>query len=68
LLVVDRKPWRLQLYRNDGIALALIGDCVPAKPKQLDSKVIPFRFSLAAGRPRPNLVATCRIDGQTTRI
>jgi Uma2 family endonuclease len=68
LLVVDRKPWKLELYRNDGASLRLVGVCPPAKPKPLDSAVIPFRFSLAAGRPRPTLLVTRRPDGYTTRI
>ena len=53
LLIVDRKPWKLELYRNDGSALALVGTCPVTKPKPLDSQVIPFRFTLAAAVPRP---------------
>src|SRR5262245_35642840 len=53
LLIVDRKPWKLELYRNDGEALALAGTCSLTKPKPLDSALLPFRFSLAAGQPRP---------------
>jgi Uma2 family endonuclease len=68
LLVVDRKPWKLELYRNDGNALTLAGVCPAAKPKPLDISVIPFRFSLAAGQPRPKLVVVRRTDGHTTRI
>jgi Uma2 family endonuclease len=68
LLIVDRKPWKLELYRNDGESLGLVGVCPLAKPKPLDSAVIPFRFSLTAGRPRPILVVVRRTDGHTTRI
>ncbi len=68
LLIVDRKPWRLELYRHHGTELALTGTCVPAKPTPLDSAVIPFRFSLAAGRPRPKVIVVRRTDGHTTRI
>jgi Uma2 family endonuclease len=68
LLIVDRKPWRLDLYRNDGEALTLVGTCAPSKPKTLDSAVLPLRFSLASGQPRPKLVVVRRTDGQTTRI
>lgn len=68
LLLVDRKPWQLELYRNDGTALALVGRCLPSKAKALRSEVIPFRFSLAAGRPRPKILVTRTADGHTTRI
>jgi Uma2 family endonuclease len=68
LLIVDRKPWRLELFRNYGNELAPVGICVPGRPKVLDSEVIPFRFSLAVGKPRPKLVVVRKGDGQTTRI
>lgn len=68
LLIVDRQPWRLELYRNDGHALALVGHCLPTKPKPLQSQVIPFGFSLAAGRPRPKLVVVRPADGHLTQI
>jgi Uma2 family endonuclease len=68
LLIVDRKPWKLELYRNDGESLRLQGVCTPTRPKPLDSSVIPFRFSLAPGRPRPRLLVVRHSDGHTTRI
>jgi Uma2 family endonuclease len=68
LLIVDRKPWKLELYRNDGQTLRLQGVCTPTRPKPLDSSVIPFGFSLVAGRPRPKLLVVRRSDGHTTRI
>ncbi|MFO0807022.1 MAG: Uma2 family endonuclease [Gemmataceae bacterium] len=68
LLIVDRNPWKLGLYRNDGSALALVGVCPAKKPQTLASDVIPFQFSLANGMPRPTLLVTRTTDGQTTRI
>jgi Uma2 family endonuclease len=68
LLIVDRKPWKLELYRNDGEALSLVGTCPHTKPKPLDSEVIPFRFSLAAGKPHPKLLVVRRTDGPATHI
>jgi Uma2 family endonuclease len=68
LLIVDRKPWRLELYRNDGMALSLAGVSTPTKAKVLSSQVIPFRFSLSPGQPRPKLLIVRRSDGHTTRI
>lgn len=68
LLIVDRKPWRVELYRNDGATLALVGSCPAKKPKALASLVIPFRFTLADGLPRPHLLVTRTADGVATRI
>ena len=68
LLIVDRKPWKLELYRNDGVSLALAGVCGSARPKVLNSQVIPVQFSLATGLPRPKLLVIRRGDGHTTRI
>jgi Uma2 family endonuclease len=68
LLIVDRRPWKLELYRNDGESLAPVDNCPHTRPKPLDSQVIPFRFTLAAGKPRPTLVVIRRTDGHTTRI
>jgi Uma2 family endonuclease len=68
LLVVDRKPWKLELYRASDSALILAGVCTATKPKPLDSQVIPFRYSFAAGTSRPRLLVVRRADGHVTRI
>lgn len=66
LMIIDRKPWKLELYRNNGKALTQVGDCTVTKPTVLASHVIPFRFGLAAGAARPQIVVTRTADGHTT--
>lgn len=68
LLVVDRNPWKLELYRNDGSALIPVGTCPAKRPKPLKSSVIPFQFTLATGVSRPSLVVTCVTSGTMRRI
>lgn len=55
LLMVDRKPWALELYRlGDGV-LALVGKSTLDRPEVLTSEVLPLTFRLAAGEPRPRI-------------
>jgi Uma2 family endonuclease len=68
LLLVDRKPWRLELYRSDGESLKPVGTCPYAKPKALASAVIPFSFTMVAGQARPKVIVIHRADGHTTTI
>jgi Uma2 family endonuclease len=53
LLIVDRDPWQLELYRLAGHELALVGTATAENETILESAVIPFRFSLRAERNRP---------------
>jgi Uma2 family endonuclease len=68
LLLVDRKPWRLELYRAEGGSLKPVGACPHAKPKALESTVIPFSFTLVGRQPRPKVIVVRRADGHTTSI
>ena len=55
LLLVDRKPWALELYRlRDGV-LVLVGKSDLDQPNVLVSEVVPLTFQLAAGDPRPTI-------------
>jgi Uma2 family endonuclease len=53
LLLVDRDPWQLELYRLQSNDLVLIGMSNLAAPVMLNSSVIPFNFRLVAGQSRP---------------
>jgi Uma2 family endonuclease len=55
LLVLDRDPWRLELYRLDAGRLDLIGTSAPNRPDTLTSAVLPLTFRLAAGQKRPQI-------------
>jgi Uma2 family endonuclease len=56
LLIVDRKPWRLELYRLEDGHMNLVGISTPKNPVVFASAVLPLTFQLVAGKPRPQLV------------
>ena len=53
LLVVDRDPWGLELYRLSGSELVLQGRCSIESPQTLVSHSLPLSFLLASGDERP---------------
>lgn len=55
LLLVDRKPWALELYRLDNGVLTLAGRSDIARPDVLASRVIPLSFRLVPGEVRPTI-------------
>ena len=62
LLLIDRKPWGLELYRLTGGHLELVGKSDLAKPEALASTVVPVSFRLTAGAQRPAIEVAHR-DG-----
>jgi Uma2 family endonuclease len=58
LLIVDRAPWKLELYRLQGKSLVDVGNSVLPKPATLRSEVVPLSFRLVAGGPRPSVEVT----------
>jgi Uma2 family endonuclease len=65
LLLVDRKPWALELYRLVDGALVPVGRSVPGTSERLTSDVLPVSFRLVPGDPRPEIEVT-RTDGTKT--
>jgi Uma2 family endonuclease len=55
LLLVDRKPWALELYRLQDGLLVLVGKSDLANLAILTSQVVPLSFQLRAGDPRPTI-------------
>ncbi|MFO0953416.1 MAG: Uma2 family endonuclease [Isosphaeraceae bacterium] len=57
LLVVDRDPWRLELYRLDPdlVRLEPAGTSDPSSGKKLASEVLPLAFRLLPGPTRPRI-------------
>ena len=55
LLIVDRDPWVLELYRLDEGAFRLVGKSSLDRPEVLASEVLPLGFRLVAGDPRPRI-------------
>ena len=62
LLVVDRDPWQLELYRLADGALGLAGASTVGAPAALATGVLPLTFRLEAGGDRPRIVVE-RADG-----
>ena len=65
LLVVDRDPWAVELYRLRGRKLVSVGRSDAANPAVLTSKVLPLTYQFRDGKPRPVIVVTHTGTGQT---
>ena len=63
VLIVDRNPWRLELYQLSRGKLRLRGASAPGG-EALASAVTPFTFQLIRGRPRPKVKITHTATGQ----
>ncbi len=55
LLIIDREPWALELYRREGKKLVLAGKTTLDEPRLLKSRLLGLTFELLAGRPRPRI-------------
>ncbi len=58
VLIVDRDPWALELYRLDRGALGMIGKVTLESDEGLRSEVLPLSFRLVSGAERPEIEAT----------
>jgi len=64
LLVVDREPWSVELYRLQDGELAPVGSIKPGDATSLTSNVLPLSFRLLAGTPRPSIEVAQRDSSQ----
>jgi Uma2 family endonuclease len=62
LMIVDREPWSLELYRLDGNEIQLVGTSRLDEAALLSSDVVPVKFRLLSGDARPQIEVTHR-DG-----
>ena len=62
LLLVDRDPWVLELYRLNSGRLDLVGQSRLEQPDILQSVVLPLSFQLVRGETRPR-IEVCHSDG-----
>ncbi len=62
LLIIDRYPWSLELYRNNGSELVLVGQSSLARSETFASEVLPINFGLVEAEPRP-AIQIAEIDG-----
>jgi Uma2 family endonuclease len=58
VLLLNRDPWALELYQRRRNRLRLVGKDTLEKPALLASAVLPLRFHLLAGEPRPQIEIT----------
>ena len=65
LLLVSRKPWRLELYRQDAGAWTKVGVSDPTASASLHSVVLDTDLRLIQGSLRPQIEVTRPSDGQT---
>lgn len=68
LLLVNRKPWSLELFRLIDGDLKLVGKNEPGSTQPLESQVLPISFSLLAGEPRPTIAVTQSVDARQWMI
>jgi Putative restriction endonuclease len=64
LLLVDRKPWSLELYRLIVGEQILVGKLSPDPTQSLVSQVLPVSFRLLPGDPRPTIEVTQTEDAR----
>jgi Uma2 family endonuclease len=55
LLLIDRDPWRLELYRLTHGELSHVGASTLDDPQPLRSEVLGLTWRLVAGQPRPQI-------------
>jgi Uma2 family endonuclease len=58
LLIVERHPWRLELYRHHSGELKEVGRSVRDSSQVLRSDSVPLTFQLVPGDPRPQIKVT----------
>jgi Uma2 family endonuclease len=63
LLIVDRDPWSLELYRRQRGKMKLIGRVTRSSARALESDVLPLSWRLIPGDPRPQIEITHK-DGR----
>ena len=64
LLLVDRYPWELELYRLSNGRLELVGGSNVASGASISSEVVPVSFRMVPGTPRPKIHVTHRDGNQ----
>ena len=55
LLLIDREPWRLELFRLQEGKLVEVGRSTVKEPRQLASEVAPLDLRLVPGEQRPQI-------------
>ena len=64
LLIIDREPWTLELYRHQDGQLTKIGQSTPVAPEVLASQTVGLTFQLLPGETRPQIQVTHPASGR----
>jgi Uma2 family endonuclease len=64
LMIIERDPWSLELYRLEGDELRLASASRPGDASFVESAVIPFSFRLLPSQPRPQVEVVHRDSEQ----
>ena len=64
LLVIDRDPWSLELYRHENGQLTKAGQSTLAAPDVLESRTVGLTIQLLPGEPRPQIQAMHPASGR----
>ena len=67
LLVIDRQPWQLELFRLVGNELQSAAVANENNAQTIESHVVPINLRLISGEKRPGIFVTAR-DGQSWTI
>ena len=65
VMIVDRHPWAVELYRLQSGVFTLVGRAEPATGVEVSSGVLPLAFRLGPGRNRPVIGIRHTGTGQT---
>ena len=68
LLIIDREPWSLELYRQQDGQLTKIGQSDLASRDVLTSQTVGLTFQLLPGDPRPQIQVTHPASGRQWQI
>jgi len=68
LLVVDRDPWRLELYRHDGDALRLAATGSVREQHWIESRVLGVQMRMQDGADRPGIDVCHVASGKRWRV
>jgi Uma2 family endonuclease len=58
LLLIDRDPWKLELFRRASGALAIVGESTAESQSVLTTEVVPLSWRLIPGDKRPQIEIT----------
>jgi Uma2 family endonuclease len=65
VLIVDRDPWVVELYRFKRGKMVLVGKSDATKPAVLTSTALPLTFQMQPGTPRPTILISHTATKQT---